>query len=932
MRSLALHNWLVVFSNDDPSILPSGVLTVMFTDLEDSTALWELDADEMRRVMNVHDEILSRVVAAHDGVIFKSTGDGVGAVFVSPSNAFDAAIVIQRQLQMVPWRSARPRVRIGMHLGEISPTRADYYGAAVNRAARIMDVANGDQIAVSDAVAAYVGKERLIAVGQHELRGIGAESIHLVLDGSLIRDDRPMRARVVRRRKLLPASATRSIGREHDVDAIVSLLERRRLVTVTGPGGVGKTHVALAVGRKVEHRYRDGAVLVELDALRDGDDVADAVASAIGARVQPDLDLLESIVDFVHDRELLLILDNCEHVAASAAPLIQRLVDVPELAIIATSRASLGITDEQAYPIAPLDAASGIDLFIDRATSRDPGFAPSAEDLRHIAAIRTAADGIPLAIELAAAWVRVLSLEDIAQRLGESVDVARSTAERPQFDTVSSASAASVRHETLQKTIEWSYVQLAPNEALLFDRLSVFVGGFSIDAVEEVCVDHAGTDRGSDLDMIARADIPALLMALLDKSMILAERRDDRPRFAMLKALQMFGADSLARRGESTMRALRHAEYVARSVTAASERLVTHEEPEVWEFFDLEWSNIRQAFTHLRASGRHGDAAQILLDLGWYATLSLRSEAFAWADELLLAPEVNSLEAHSSLLGLRAIHKYFSVDPGSRSDAERGLAIDPSDPYGYCRIALGAVWVKNQHEPRESEGWTRDWLGSLVESSPAMSRLWAQAMRAFHLCVHDPASPEALARVETIEQVASDTGSTSAQALARWSRGMYAASGRSDGRAAALDDWWIGRELTETLSAMHLVAHLITSLELHFTAEGGDLERALELCRDALARSRDHHYLVGATHLFGVTTILLARVGRADLGAQLFPVMVASGDLPRKNAVDALADASGEVDPVRVVDGWSPGRPLTIDEAARVADMALAEALERCRS
>lgn len=894
-------------NGDNAPKLPSGVLTVMFTDLENSTPRWELEPREMRRVMDVHDEVLARAVNAQNGVVFKSTGDGIGAVFTSPRGAVEAAIAVQRQLQMVPWPSERPRVRIGLHLGDLTPTRGDYYGTDVNRAARIMDVANGDQIAVSGAVAAFVDPDRWIACGEHQLRGVGTESIHLIRDSKIRNDERPLRAKEVSRTKRLPSSTSRSIGRSEELDDVLSMLSEKRSVTIVGPGGVGKTHLALEVGRNIETSFADGAVLIELAALRDEAAVLDTVAAALGARVQPGLDLLESVLDYLEARRLLIILDNCEHVTPTASALVAQFVREAGVTVLATSRSPLRCHAEQVFPLSPLQAETdAADLFVERAIERDPTFNPNPSERSMIELICERVDGIPLGIELAAAWVRVLTPGEISRRLVGTFEIG--------------GSVEGARQETLRSTIQWSYAELDDRESALFDRLSVFASGFSLGAATEVCSDGALIDSN---------DVADLLVALVDKSMVMTERIDGQVRFSMLRTLQHFASEQLGESLEADQFRLAHAAYFGRLAATASSDLISEREPEVWELLELEWANIRAAFRVLLESGKLQEASDMLLDLGWFSTLSLRSETFAWAEDLLATPGVHALKAVSSLHGLRAINKYFSVDADSRTDAEAGLRIDSTDPHGYCRIALGAVWLKNQHEGQESDGWTRAWLESLTATSPMMSQLWARGMRAFHLCVHEPLSGDAEERVSEIEAIASTTGSASASALAHWARGMYIASVREatvgwtddDQISSGLEQWHRGLDVAGSLSDLHLISQLLIGLELHFTAPAGDIDTALRTCRDALDAAHEHHYLAGTSHLFGVTAIVLARVGQVAIAERLVPVMVANGHVPRQNTLDALGIAA----PI----GSSIGSAgvLSIHEAAALARAALTQAI-----
>jgi predicted ATPase/class 3 adenylate cyclase len=888
-------------SSDDAPKLPSGVLTIMFTDLEDSTVGWEAEPAVMRRVMNVHDEILNRAVDEHGGVVFKSTGDGLGAVFTSPGRAVDAAVVIQKQLQAVPWPHTRPRVRIGLHLGDISPTRGDYYGAPVNRAARITDCANGDQIAVSAAVASFLDPGSCVAVGEHQLRGIGTEVVHLIRRPEILVDERPLRARLTARSRPLPAATSSSIGRLQEVSDAVDLLVTKRSVTLVGSGGVGKTHTALDVGRRVERNFADGAVIVELADLRDGDAVVDAVAAALGARVQPGMDLLQSVVDFLEGREVLVILDNCEHVATAARAVVTSMAGEAGVSILATSRSPIGFPGEQVLPLRPLHAPTdGVELFLERASERDPTLAPTTDEHRFIEEICERLDGLPLGIELAAAWVRILTPRDLLQRLESSLEVG------PDIDTRE-------RQHTLHSTIRWSYEQLTAQEAELFDRLSVFVGGFTIESAEVVCTDDLTVPPDEVVDLI---------MGLVDKSMVVSERHGDVFRFRLLRTLQAFGAEHLSETDSVGSYRSRHADYFAAVASDASERLISTKEPEVWDRLHVDWANVRASFDALVGLGRLDDACQMLLDLGWYSTLSLRSEPFAWAERLLTIPEAAALEGRASLHGLRAIHKYFTVDHDSRSDAERGLELDPSDPYGYCRIALGAVWLKNQHVAQESDEWTRSWLRALTDSSPMMSRLWAHGMRAFHLCVHDPLAQETREHVSAIDRIASDTSSTSATVLSHWANGMYSISTGDSGEAGV--HWRKGLDAAASLTDLHLVAQLIVGLRLHFAAPDGDLDEVLRDCRLALHDARERHYLAGTSHLFGVTAIALSRAGLAHVGARLVQVMESTGHIPRDNAIDALRSAR-PANGAKKLDENAP--VLSVRDAAALADQALTDAI-----
>ena len=751
-------------------------------------------------------------------------------------------------------------------LGDIAPTRGDYYGVAVNRAARIMDAANGDQIAVSDAMSAFVDPSICAAVGRHELRGIGTEMIHLIRGEGLVGDDRPLRAEASQPVRRLPAAAARSVGRSETVERLIERLTTARFVTIVGTGGVGKTHVALEVGRRVQGAYRDGAVWISLAEATDGDDVVSAAAEAIGAREQPGLDLASSIVDYLAASEVLLLIDNGEHVARWAAPLIERLIECPGVTVLATSRAPFASFGEHVVALEPLDVEDASSLFVERAQARVPDFVATPDQAAAIRRIVVAVDGLPLGVELAAAWARVLPLEQIAERLEHSTDVA----DRRTVGLVD-------RQRTLHDTIDWSYRQLDAQAAELFTRLSVFPGDFSLDAVEAICV----------APPIA-VDVVPMLMTLVDSSMLRMHAGTTENRFSMLRPLRHFASRAL----EGDRSALpeletRHAEHYLAQARMLASSFATEREPDVWAALTSESANMRKAFVHLRGVDRIDDAVELVCSLGWPSATALRPDPFDWANELLEAGVPIDASARAALLGLRAIHKYFTVDEGSRADAESGLALDETDPHGFCRIALGAVWLKNQHEADESARWTTAWLSSLRDTTPLPSRLWANGMRAFHLCVHDPTSPETEDRVLEVERIAGEAKSPTAFAIAHWARGMYLVS-----TGAPLDDarssWTTGRQIAHTMSETHLVSHLIIGLELHFVAEAGELVDAVDGCRDALRSALDQHYLAGASHLLGVTAIVLNRLGERELALTLLRVMEDHGHQPRANALDAL--------------------------------------------
>ncbi len=873
-------------------MLPSGLITFMFTDIEDSSLRWELDAVQMRKALSAHDAIVTESVGAAGGHVLKHTGDGFVAVFSSASAAAEAAVGVQQELQTGVWaHGERLKVRVGLHSDHAQPTDGDYFGPPPNRAARVMQVANGGQIAVSAATAALLDEIDVRSEGRHELRGIGAEEVFLVLDDRLEVDTRPFRLPV--EPSNLPRNFTSFIGREHEVDLTMRLLDAGQpVVSFIGPGGVGKTRIALEVGLKVQTHYGGGVHFCDLAAVGEPESVAESVAKAIGARLQPGMTLAASIADYMTAHHMLVIVDNCEHVVDAVRELLEPLVGIDRVAIIATSREALALPGERVVLVSPLDTdGDGVELFVERARDRDSAFAVDQATEVVVREIVVRLDGIPLAIELAAAYTRVMSATEIRDRLEDRFRLLR-------------GGRRGGRHETLRDTVRWSFDLLDESEAALFSRLCVFAGGFTLDAAEAVCVDSA---------VVEIDDVPQILMALVDKSMLLVDASGTSARFSMLETLRRFGEEKLIDADGGNDYRLRHADYLRCLAVTQNEQLFTPAESAAWLVLDSEWANLRVALDTFEAADNLDQASELVLALVWFAVFSMRFELFTWADELLQLDGIETHPQYTNLCGAAALGLYFTVDKRATAMAEKGLSNDSSDPLGLCRTALAAVYLNNVHTAEASDVLTSDWL----ESNPRGigNKLWAEGFRTFHLCTHDP-SPQTAHHADLVMEVARDSGSSSAMALAYWAQGQ--AMAMQDVEAAA-DLWRRGLDWARSLPDDNLVEHLLIGLILHFEIRAADLAAMLELCRSALRSAMRQHYVAGTSHLFGVIAIALVRCGDPDTGARLIGAMTANGHLPRRNALRALEDALGDELGLKM----AAGRLLTISEAAQEAASAL---------
>jgi predicted ATPase len=546
-------------------------VTFLFTDIEGSTARWERDQVAMREVLAAHDATLRRVIIESGGVVVKHTGDGVMAVFRRPNDAIRAAVDAQRSIEEL-------EVRIGVHAGTSEPDYGgDYLGPAPNRAARVMDAAHGGQILVSGAVAALASDDlppgvSLRDLGEHPLRSLERpehlwQVCHPALGGDFAAPRTPTAAA-----GNLPELRTTVLGRREEAAQLGVLLDRHRIVTITGAGGVGKTTLAQVVA--AARRPPDGSWFVDLVPVSADDDVVGALADAFRLRQRDGQTLARSVFDALSVRHALVVIDNCEHVLGAVAPLVDRLIGAaPHVTVLATSREALGVPGEQQLPLSPL--ASGTDgaamqLFVERARSVRPGIEFDSGDRAAIATICERLDGIPLAIELAAARVRSLAPRDLATRLDERLRLLRTTGR-----------TTGTHHDTLEATIGWSYELLAEPERRLFECLAVFPTSFDAEAVAAVAPDLVA-DEVDALDVLDR---------LAGKSLLVV---DGSARFRLFSSVQAFAAARLAERGGMEAAKRQHAAHYLELAVRLAPLIFTEPGTEALDRLDAEYSNLGQ--------------------------------------------------------------------------------------------------------------------------------------------------------------------------------------------------------------------------------------------------------------------------------------------------------------------------------------------------
>jgi predicted ATPase/DNA-binding SARP family transcriptional activator len=618
--------------------LPVGTVTLLFTDIEGSTSLLRERRAEYAEILDAHDAILREAVAGQDGHEIDMQGDAFLFAFARPTDAVAAAAWAQRALEGAALAQSWPlHVRVGIHTGEVTDRRGKYVGVAVHRGARICGAAHGGQVLVSQATADLVADEEVNGVGLrdlglHRLKDLSEPQRLYQLQIEGLPHEFPALKTLENRPTNLPAQPTVLIGRERELDEIDGLLCRDdvHLLTLTGAGGTGKTRLALQVAADLVERFPSGVFFVSLAAIRDADLVVPTIAQTLGLRGEGGEPLLETLDGYLRDKRMLLLLDNFEQIVQAAPALASLLASAPELKLLVTSRTPLHLSGERTYEVPALSLPDlsrlpkmealgqyeAVALFIERAQAAKAGFAVTNENARAVAEICVRLDGLPLALELAAARIRVLPPRTLVGRLDERLKLL--TGGGVDLDE---------RQRTLRATIAWSYELLSGEEKTLFARLSVFLGGCRIEAAEAVC------DPDGELGL----DILDGLTSLVEKSLI--QQREDpdaEPRFWMLETIKEYAVASLNERRESEEVRQRHAEHF-RGLAERAEAQLTGPQQAAWfERLERELDNLRIALTSFVEAGDAEQELRISSALWrFWATRGDRSEGRKRLEEAL---------------------------------------------------------------------------------------------------------------------------------------------------------------------------------------------------------------------------------------------------------------------------------------------------------
>ena len=609
-------------------LLPTGMATLLLADVEGSTRLWETQPDEMTVALARLNRTVSEVIAAYGGVrpVEQGEGDSFVVAFTRASDAVACAL----ELQQAPL--APIRLRIGVHTGEVQlRDDGNYAGSTINRTARLRDLAHGGQTVLSGATEDMVVDRLppgawLTDLGTHPLRDLPRpERVVQLCHPDLRGDFPPLRTPKSVGVHNLPVQLTSLVGREAEIGDVRQLLADNRLVALTGAGGAGKTRLAVEIAARIAPEFGDGVWYVDLAPVTHPAVVPVTVARALGLPDQPGRSTMDTLLRFVRDRHMLVVLDNCEHVLdASAELVVALLAGAPGLTVLATSREPIGVSGEATWRVPSLSVAdAAIELFADRARLAQTGFTISSDNAAVVAEICGRLDGMPLAIELAAARVRALSLAEILEGLHD------------RFRLLTGGARTAVRRQqTLRASVDWSHALLSEPERVLFRRLAVFLAGFDLDAAQAV----AG---GGDVE---RYQVLDQLTLLVDKSLVVAENASGRTRYRLLETVRQYALEKLAESGEADAVRSRHRDHYTAMAALLDAPARTDHERRV-EQAEEEMDNLRAAFVWSLETGDVGRSLELATSLQplWFTRGRIR-EGLAWFDAALTGGDGSNLE------------------------------------------------------------------------------------------------------------------------------------------------------------------------------------------------------------------------------------------------------------------------------------------------
>ena len=935
--------------------LPVGAVAFLFTDLEGSTAPQQAHPAAYAAALRRHHDLLRGAVEAHGGVVFETVGDAVYAAFPRPTDAVRAALAGQLALHQEPWGEVGPlRARMGVHLGEVEAYPAPgaahgarYLGLPLSRCARLMATAHGGQVVLSGAAVALVrdalpARAGLLDLGAYRLKDLQHPERVFQLTAPGLPADFPALRTLDARPHNLPLQLTSFVGRERELVEVGRLLARHRLVTLTGAGGCGKTRLALQAAADGLDAWPDGVWFVDLAPLTDPALVPQAALAALGLGEAPGRPPLERLTDALRPGRALLLLDNCEHLVGACAALAEHLLRAcPRLGLLATSRELLGGAGEAVWRVpslavpdpdglpdpAALGRSPAVRLFAERARLRRPGFAVTAANAPAVAQVCRRLDGIPLALELAAARVAVLPVEQLAARLDD------------RFRLLTGGSRTALRRQqTLRGAIDWSYGLLAARERVVLQRLAVFAGGCTLEAAEAVCADPAppGPARGRRPARVGRAEVLDRLTALVQKSLALAEDAGGEARYHLQETIRQYAAEKLLDAGEAAAVRARHRDVFLALAERAAPELGGRDQVAWLDRLEAEHDNLRAALAWSQAGDQDGGAELRLAGaLGrFWRVRGHVAEGRAWLGHALArgsaAPGPDRVRALAFAGHLAYIHGDL---PRGRALLEEGVAAArrlPGHP-GLAQALRHLAYVAR--DGGDDEAWwalCEEALASAREEGDARETAWGLFLvgagrsrrgdpaGGLRLIEAGLAACRALGDTQGVQQALSVLSSVALE------QGQTARARRLLHEALAHARALKNRGM-ESLTLAHLAG---------VARDEGDVGAAGALARQALVAAREAGERWQISLLLEVCGGLDAVQGRAARAVRLFGAAAGlrlragihpRGVLPwpRVHYEQDLAAARAALDEPAFARAWAAGEAMTLEEAA--ADALAAE-------
>jgi predicted ATPase/class 3 adenylate cyclase/tetratricopeptide (TPR) repeat protein len=683
--------------------VPTGTVTFLFTDIESSTKLARQHPETWETTRAQHHAILREAIELNNGFVFQIIGDAFCAAFHKAANALKAAIKTQQDLQSESWGDVTIRVRVGIHTGEAETDGVDYRGyLTMSLVQRLMSAGYGGQILLSNATENLLRGQlpkdvTLRDMGEHRFKDVPhLIRVFQVLAPDLQNEFPPLRTLDAHPNNL-PTQLTSFVGREKELTDVKKLLHNTHMLTLIGPGGTGKTRLSIQAASETLDQYPDGVRLVELAPILDPLLVPRTTAISMGLRDEPQRPVIDMLCDYLREKKMLIILDNCEHLVDACARMADRVLHAaPNTRILASSREALGIGGEVTYrvpslglpdvnhlpSIETLSQYEAVKLFIDRATSAVSTFSVTNDNAPFLAQICHRLDGIPLAIELAAAKIHVLSMDQIAKRLDD------------RFRLLTGGSRTALeRHQTLRAAIDWSYNLLPPKEQILFRRLSVFVNGWTLETAEFVCSDA----------FVKSDDVLDLLEHLIKKSMVILGDTQHETRYRMLETMRQYANEKLVESGESDMLRDRHLEYFLNLAETAEPHLIRPEQLDWLAQLDADYENLRLALEWALNKEPVEPSLRLCAALGWFWHVRCYwLEGTRWLSSALSKPSQGSKS--ENVIRVRALYQDAAlanaVDDLERmkNSAERSLTLaqEISEKRDIAIARFYAGWALNR--------------------------------------------------------------------------------------------------------------------------------------------------------------------------------------------------------------------------------------------